>query len=134
MYASTVRVAALAFVGVLVGAMLLGLTHLTAGHTLTGTDAPCGHEVESVSWCPAAVSDALASWESAFVGVVGLFGLVGLAAACVAVVVRWPHSCVLITPTVIQCHIDRNTVRLTDFLRELFARGILHPKLYDRMR
>lgn len=129
-HSCVVRVVALVLVGILGVVMALGLLHLSSGHTLAGSPPPCGHDIEMSAWCPVMVASALDSWEGVFLGVVTLLWITGLTSISATIVFRWPHHTARLVPLVVaHCCTEKQT-QLPNLFQELFARGILHPKLY----
>ena len=121
---------ALLFVGVMFG----GLFHMSMGMNMTGAVSGCPFTEQGEVVCSMNATDHIESWKAAFLAVIPTLTL--LLTALVAAVIffttplpafRWQKH---ISFTQIKPLYEQVYTFTYRPLQELFARGILHPKLF----
>jgi hypothetical protein len=118
----------------LLGAMFIGLFHLSSGMNMTGGVSDCLFMSHEEVLCPMNVVDLIGTWQSTFLATATTILLLLAAAGTVALVASIaPH---LLTSRfspipILSQHIRERTYTFTYRpLQELFSNGILHPKLF----
>ena len=119
---------------IMLGTMFASLFHMSMDMDTMATGGDCMYMSHAETWCPMSVADHIGAWQSVFQAIAPTIILLLITASAFALVATVaPH---FITPRPSTIQILQRQLRERTYLfsyrplQELFARGILHPKLF----
>lgn len=118
---------------IVTGTMFLSLFHMSLGMDMTGGMTDCLLASHEEVICPMDIADHLGAWKSMFLSTIPTVLLLLAGALLVTAITTAPHLLVggmrLLVVYFIQPSV-RTYTHCYRALQELFASGILHPKLF----
>lgn len=118
----------------LLGTMFVGLFHMSTGMDMAAGMSDCPFMSHEEVWCPMNLADHLGAWKSIYLAIVPSVALLFAVAGAVAIAILIVPSLFAqrYKPIPIRYRFLRERVYTYSYrpLQELFASGILHPKLF----
>lgn len=120
------------------GVMFGGLFHMGTGMDMTGTQTGCPFMIEQETICSMSVLEHLSAWQANFlaIGTSAATLLIGLLALALfgggSPFPSHVRNLAHLSPMVILQNVETKLLTFCQrALQELFARGVLHPKLFS---
>lgn len=134
-YTVTVKWVASITLALVLGTMFIGLFHMSMGTDMSGGMTDCPFMVHEEVICPMNLADHMEAWQSVFLSVAptltSLLALAGLTVLLASAAPNLLQRIRYFSPPLLQAELKpRNYTYWYRPLQELFASGILHPKLY----
>ncbi len=128
------KILAVSVVAVVFGAMFASLFHMSMDMDTMATGGDCMYMSHAETWCPMNATDHIGAWQAVFQAVAPSVMLLLVTASALALVAAAAPNLITSRPSTIRILQRQLRERTYLFsyrpLQELFARGILHPKLF----